>query len=155
MFCGEDRALRAEVYDGQICEHLLWHCITPAVVRIEDSWRAVERPKVRTLVPPHHPTLVQTDFLPLLARLTAGIQGGLSTTRQKNDFRRSYCLVRAFLGFAAELGDMPSKLEVEAEDYVKPPVTKVEDEIFFDDEELAANASREAAAADVSVEELE
>ena len=161
VFCQQDRALRAANYDAQICEHLLWHVVTPQVVTIQDSWQPVERPEVRNLESPHPLTRAQEDFLPLLAKLRAGGTQDLSTSSKRNVFKRTYCLVRTFLGFAAELGDMPSQLEEEDEDRAARGGTvtpKVEDLIYYAEDDAqyrAVNASLEVGDAGVLGEEPE
>ena len=116
MFCKQDRALRAEPYDGQITAHLMWHNVLPQTVGIQDSWRPVDYPRVRFPGMPRPLTRVQDAYAPLLAKLRAGGLHDLFTTPERNNYKRSYCLVRSFLGIAAELGDMPSQLEVQSEE---------------------------------------
>ena len=75
-------------------------------------------------------------------------------------FKRSYCFVRTFLGFGAELGDMPSQLEEEDEDRAArgdSVAPKLEDLYYSEDDAQyrAVNASLEVGDTGVLGEEPE
>jgi hypothetical protein len=85
----------------------------------------------------------QEDFVPLLDRLKTGANSYFVKPFIRNSYKRTLCMVRCFLGYSFGVDDMPSEVDDAAEDSAGAGSTS--DDVYFDDEELAAaNATREA-----------
>ncbi len=86
----------------------------------------------------------QEDFLPLLDLLKTGATSYFAKPFLRNSYKRTLCMVRCFLGYSFGVDDMPSEADDAAEE--SAGAGSVSDDVYYDDEELAAvNASREAA----------